>query len=91
MPETEMKRRVVELEGEVAGEKIVTRHILEQLRQNTEILLELRKEITSLHQKLDKLGDRTAITDAKVIALEAKLPGIVADAMREVFQERSGE
>jgi hypothetical protein len=86
MTEPDIARRVTELEGEVGGEKVVTRHILEQLRANTDILLELRKEMTGLHQKLDRLGDRAAITEAKVTALETKSPGIVGDAMRETYK-----
>ena len=81
--------RVVELEGEVKGEKLVTRHILDQLRQNTDILLELRRELTGLHQKIDKVGDAVAIQSAQLAALEPKLGGIVSDAMRAVLRQRS--
>lgn len=133
MTEASLVRRVTELESEVAGEKVVTRHILEQVRANTEILLELKKaiigvqgyvhgeivgvkdyvhgeiiglkgaflgmkdemmgellglkrEVIGLHQKVDRLSDRVAITEAKVTALETKLPGIVADVVRETIK-----
>ena len=85
---TAMQRRITELDGEVRGEKQVTRHLLEQLSQNTEILLELRREITTMHQKLSKVSDAIAIQGAQLTALEPRLSGIVADSMRAVMRER---
>lgn len=84
---TNLERRTSALEGEVAGEKIVTRHILEQLRANTEIMLEMRKELASLAQKVDRIGDRVALTEAHLTSLAAKLPTIIADTMREVLND----
>jgi outer membrane murein-binding lipoprotein Lpp len=84
-----LARQVKELAGEVDGEKIVTRHILEQLRQNTDILLEFRGELTALHQKVDKIGDAVALLGAQVTSLEPKLSGIVADALRDVLRQKA--
>jgi hypothetical protein len=79
-----LKRRVAELEGEVTGEKTVTRHILQKVSENTDLLLEIRRE-------LGKIGDRSAIQGAQLEAFGPKLTGIVADAMRESWKERDGD
>ena len=76
----ELKRRVAELEGETTGEKAVTRHILEKLSENTDLLLAIRRDLA-------KTGDRVAVQGAQLDALGPKLTGIVSDAMREVLRE----
>ena len=52
MTDLTLERRLTELEGEVAGEKIVTRHILEQLRVNTDVLLEMRREMLEFRKEM---------------------------------------
>lgn len=90
MADTELaalKRKVTEIEGEISGEKIVTRHILEQLRANTEILLEMRKEMgqfrldvaeefTSVHGELSSLRQYAARLGDQVAIDSAQLEAI---------------
>ena len=77
----QLRRKVAELEGEVAGEKKVTRHILEKLSDNTNLLLEIKRDLA-------KLSDNVAIQGAQLEAIGPKLSGIVADAMREALKNR---
>ncbi len=91
-----------ELVDEVRGEKVVTRHILEQTRRNSDDLAVLKTRMARVEEKVDGLDrkvdglDRKADgLDRRVGALEFKvdglikdLPRIVGDTMREVLNER---
>jgi chromosome segregation ATPase len=62
----EFERRTRVLEGEVEGEKVVTRHILEQTRRNNDDLLalgaELRSELGILKARADHAaGDMATV------------------------------
>jgi uncharacterized protein YoxC len=70
-----------ELQLEVDGEKLVTRHILEQTRRNSDDLAAIKTRLDRVEGKVDGL-------DRKVDVLSQSLPGIVADVMREVLRER---
>jgi hypothetical protein len=76
-----LQARVEVLEGEVEGEKMVTRHILEQTRRNGDDLAALRTRMDRVERKVDGL-------DRKVDGLVKSLPTIVGDAVREAFRER---
>jgi hypothetical protein len=71
-----------EFAAEVAGEKTVTRHILEQTRRNSDDLAALKTRVGRVEEKVDSL-------DRKVDGLVRKLPRIVGDTMREVLRERA--
>jgi hypothetical protein len=90
------------LESEVEGEKLVTRHILEQTRRNGDDLAALRTRLDRVERKVDALDGKVSGLDGKLSALDSKLrgvdgkvdglvkalPGIIADTMREVLRER---
>jgi uncharacterized protein YoxC len=76
-----LETRVDVLEGEVEGEKLVTRHILEQTRRNSDDLAAVKSRLDRVEQKVDGL-------DRKVDGLKKDLPKIVGDMMREVLRER---
>jgi hypothetical protein len=83
------------LASEVEGEKMVTRHILEQTRRNGDDLAALRtrldrveRKVDTLDGKVDTLDGKVSDVDGKVNTLTKALPGIVADTMREVLRER---
>lgn len=94
-----------ELAGEVAGEKVVTRHILEQTRRNSDDLAALRTRTKRIEEKVDQLDRKVDDLDRKVDDLDRKvgslngkvdgflreLPGMVRDTMREVLRERDGK
>jgi chromosome segregation ATPase len=87
----EFEARVGTLEREVEGEKIVTRHILEQTRRNGDDLAALKARFDRLEGKVDRLEGKVDRLEFKVDGIERKLdsltnslPQIVGDVMREV-------
>lgn len=91
----EFEARVGVLEREVEGEKMVTRHILEQTRRNGDDLAGLKtrvdrieRKVDGLDQRFDGLGSKVGKLEAKVDSLAKSLPEIVGDAVREAFRER---
>lgn len=98
----EFEARVGMLEREVDGEKIVTRHILEQTRRNSDDLAAIKTRLDRVERKIDGLerrfdgaDERTSRLEQRVGGLTGKvdglirdLPTIVGDAVREVFRER---
>jgi uncharacterized protein YoxC len=94
----EFDTRVGILEGEVEGEKMVTRHILEQTRRNSDDLAAVKSRLDRVEQKLDGLNQKVDGLDQKVGRLDQKVgglardfPRIVAETMREVLRERDGK
>jgi len=80
----EFDARVGVLEREVDGEKMVTRHILEQTRRNGDDLAAVKTRMDRVETRLDRV-------ETKVDTLTRDLPKIVADAMRDVLRERDGK
>lgn len=79
-----------ELVAEVAGEKTVTRHILEQSRRNSDDLVALKARVSRIEEKVDGLDRKVDGLDRKVDDLFSELPRIVGNTMREVLRERDG-
>ena len=82
------------LEREVEGEKLVTRHILEQTRRNGDDLATIKKQLDGvdlkgLVQKVDGLEWKLGSVDAKLTALAHSLPTIIAEAMRKALSKRA--
>jgi uncharacterized protein YoxC len=91
----EFEARVGVLEREVEGEKMVTRHILEQTRRNGDDLAAVRTRLDRVEGKVDGLGQqlgtveqRLGAVERRIGTLERNLPQIVATTMREVLDER---
>jgi len=92
-----LEARVGGVEQEVEGEKMVTRHILEQTRRNGDDLAAVRSRLEgvdgrfdSLERKFDNLERRFDGLERKVGGLERQmdglrkdLPKIVGDVMRD--------
>ena len=74
MQPAELTRRVSLLEGEVDGEKRVSRHILRKVSENESTLLDLKREVSEL---------RNDIT-----LLRADLPGIIASVVGALLREQ---
>ena len=96
----EFESRVGVLEREVEGEKMVTRHILEQTRPNGDDLAAVKTKLDGVEAKVDSaeasLGARVDTLGARIDALAVKvdgliksLPKIVGDVMRGVLNGRS--
>jgi|SRR5690606_37519407 len=97
----EFEARVGTLEGEVEGEKMVTRHILEQTRHNGDDLAALKTRLDRIEPKVDRLdhmvngvehkvdglGGKVDRLEHKLDALSQSLPRIVGDAVRELMRD----
>ena len=87
---TQLAVRVGVLELEVEGEKMVTRHILDQTRRNSDDLAAIKSRLDRFENRFDGLEQRFDGLERKVDGLTGHLPTIVADVMREVLKERDG-
>ena len=79
----EFEGRVGVLEHEVEGEKLVTRHILEQTRRNSDDLAAIKTRLGRVEQKVDGVTNDVAGLRGAVDSLVKNLPKIVGEAMRE--------
>src|SRR5580704_13839140 len=84
------------LEREVEGEKLVTRHILEQTRRNGDDLAAVKSRLDRVEQKLDGVERNVDGLERKFDRLQRKfdglsknLPKIIGEAMRDVLDERN--
>jgi uncharacterized protein YoxC len=95
--------RVSVVEREVEGEKMVTRHVLEQSRRNGDDLAALKTRLGRVEQKVDGLTVEMADLKNEMADLKKSLPKmvgdvmkkdlpvIVGDVMREVFREHDSK
>jgi uncharacterized protein YoxC len=83
----EFEARVGALEGEVEGEKMVTRHILEQTRRNGDDLASIKTRLDRVETRLDGVDRKVDGLSGTVQGLVKTLPTIVRDVMREVLKE----
>ena len=94
----EFEGRVGVLEREVEGEKLVTRHILEQTRHNSDDLAAIKTRLDRVEGKVDGVaeevhGVRQDLTGLRgmVTGLTTNLPTMIGDVMRQVLRERGGK
>lgn len=83
-----LKERVDVVEREVEGEKLVTRHILEQTRRNSDDLAAIKTRLDRVERKVDAVEAKVDGLGREVSDLRRNLPTIVADVMRDVLRER---
>ena len=97
-----LEARVTVVEQEVEGEKMVTRHILEQSRRNGADLADLRTDLADFKsdmadfkkqtgERFDRLERRFDGLERKVDTLHKDIPSIVGEVMRDVLRERDTE
>ena len=94
----EFEARVGVVEREVEGEKMVTRHILEQARHNSDDLAAIKTRLDRVETRLDgvetRLGgveNQTGGIGRKLDSLTRDLPRLIGDTMREVLREQKGK
>jgi hypothetical protein len=80
--------RVGVLEGEVEGEKLVTRHILEQTRRNGDDLAAVKARLDRVEQRLDRVEHKLDGLDKKFSTFLRDYPTAVGEIMRQVQRER---
>jgi len=88
MPADVTREEFRALEQEVEGEKLVTRHILEQTRRNGDDLAAVKTRLDRVEGKLDGVDRKVDHLGRQVADLSESLPRIVADVVREVWRER---
>src|SRR5262245_19802118 len=71
-----LKARVDTVEREVEGEKIVTRHILEQTRHNSDDLAAIKSRLDRHDQRFDALERKFDGLERKFDGLERKVDGL---------------
>jgi len=71
------------IEREVEGEKMLTRHILERSRCNSDDLAAIKTRLDRVDGKVDALQTTVGGLQATVNGLVRDLPKIVADAVRD--------
>jgi len=71
------------LEREVEGEKMVTRHILEQTRRNGDDIAAVKSRLNRVEEKVDSLDRKVDGLDRKLDGLAQSLPGIISDALSD--------
>ncbi|MPZ38014.1 MAG: hypothetical protein GEU95_08095 [Rhizobiales bacterium] len=86
---TQLGTRVDVLEREVEGEKMVTRHILEQTRRNSDDLAAIKTRLDRVEGKVDGLTQEVGDLGATLHGLIRDLPTIVSDAVRQASPKRS--
>jgi hypothetical protein len=91
----QIKTRVDIVEREVEGEKMVTRHILQQSRRNGDDLATVKDDLAAIKSRLDHHDQRFDGLERRVDGLEHhvrhELPRIMGDVMRDVLGERDSE
>jgi hypothetical protein len=75
------------VEQEVEGEKLVTRHILEQTRHNGDDLATVNSRLDQMEQRLDRVEHKLDGLDLRFSAFLREYPSTVADIMRQVLNE----
>ena len=90
-----LEARVRVVEQEVEGEKMVTRHILEQSRRNGADLAAFKNDMANFKDDMadfkKQTGERFDRLERKVDTLRKDIPGIVGEVMRDVLRERDRE
>ncbi len=78
----EFESRVGVVEREVEGEKLVTRHILEQTRRNSDDLSAVKTRLDRVERKVDGVAQDVGVLRRTLDGLVRDLPKIVSDAVR---------
>jgi hypothetical protein len=91
---SQLETRVAIVEREVDGEKLVTRHILEQTRHNGDDLAAILGRLDRIEQRLNGVDLATLVKtvgslERKLDGLTKNLPKIIEESVREALRERS--
>lgn len=84
----EFEGRVGVLEREVKGEKLVTRHILEQSRRNADDLAAVKTRLERVERKVDGVAQDLGSLRRTVEGLVRDLPKIIGEALRKASAKR---
>jgi hypothetical protein len=86
--------RVEFVAQEADGEKLLSRYILKQARQNGDDLAAVKTRVDRIEEKVDRLDQKVDRLETDLRGLRSdfnssqeKLPGMIAEVMREVLRE----
>jgi uncharacterized protein YoxC len=82
MPADVTKEEFHALEKEVEGEKLVTRHILEQTRRNGDDLAAVKTRLDRVEGKVDDVAHELGGVKHTLNGLVRDLPRIITEALR---------
>jgi len=82
MPADVTKEAFQALEHEVEGEKLVSRHILEQTRRNGDDLAAVKTRLDRVEGKVDDVAQELGGVKHTLNGLVRDLPRIIAEALR---------
>ena len=93
---TDLEARVRVIDREVEGEKLVTRHILEQTRRNGYDLAAIKSRLDRVEDAFDGVDLKDLVRkvdglDRKIDELAKSLPNIVGEVLREILRARNGQ
>jgi uncharacterized protein YoxC len=80
--------RVDVLEREVDGEKLVTRHILQQTRRNSDDLAAIKTRLDRVEVKVDGVAEEVRSLKTSFHDLVRNLPKLLSDAVRDALPKR---
>jgi hypothetical protein len=86
-----LEARVSVVEREVDGEKMVTRHVLEQTRRNSDDLASIKSRLDRVEEKLDGVDRKVDDLDRKVVGLSAEFrnfPTVVGEIVQDAMSRR---
>ncbi len=83
-----LKTRVDVVEREVEGEKMVTRHILDQTRRNGDDLAAVKSRLDRHDHRFDAVEREIRGLRNEIRGLRDELPTIVGDVVREALRDR---
>jgi hypothetical protein len=86
-----LETRVDVLEREVDGEKLVTRHILQETRRNSGDLAAIKSRLDRHDERFDGLEQKFDSLSGRFDALTKNLPKLIGEVMREVMRERDAK
>ncbi len=79
--------RIETVAQEVEGEKLVSRYILKQARQNGDDLVAIKTRVERIEEKVEKLETELRGLRSDFNSSQSKLPGMIGEVMREVLRE----
>ena len=82
--------RVEFVAQEVDGERLLSRYILKQARQNGDDLAAVKTRVDRIEEKVDRLETELRGLRSDFSSSQTKLPGVIAEVMREVLRETKG-
>jgi chromosome segregation ATPase len=80
--------RIAFVVQDIDGEKLLSRYILKQARQNGDDLAAVKARVDRIEEKVDRLEAEVRGLRGDFNASQTKLPRLIAEVLREVLREK---